>query len=84
MVLLKLVKIKMTAKLDNFMELLIYESMLDLKVCLLLRCLSRLIYRMAFDSHKKRLMWKIKTAQGTPYNSAGTPQALSSPAIIHN
>lgn len=84
MVLLKLVKMKTTAKLGNFVDFFISESTLNLKVCLLFRCLSRLIYRMAFDSHKKRLMWKIKTAQGTPYDSTAAAQTLSSPAIIYN
>lgn len=72
------------AKLGNFVGLLLSESTLNLKARLLFSCLSRVIYSLAFNSHKKILMWKIKTAQRMPHNSTATAQALSSPPTIRN
>lgn len=80
MVLLKLVKINAT--LNGFSQLIL-ENTLKLKVCLIFRCLSRLLYKMAFPSLEKRQISKIKTAQGVTYNST-TAQALSSSLLVHN
>lgn len=77
-------KKKKSAKFGGFVGSLISESTLNLKARLLFSCLSRVIYSLAFNSHKKRLMWKIKTAQRMPHNSTATAQALSSPPTIHN
>lgn len=71
-------------KLGGFVGLLISESMLNLQAHLLFSCLYRVIYSLAFNSHKKRLMWKIKTAQIMPHNTIATAQALSSPPTIRN
>lgn len=71
-------------KWGNFVGLLISESTLNLKARLLFSCLARVIYSLTFNSHKKRPMWKIKTAQRMPHNRIATAQALSSPPTICN